>query len=348
VKALAWLLAPTLIVLLGVPLAAAFVVTTIALPAVAAPAAPDAPCVTTSDDGEPTLLDALPPAGTPRRASLTNPPTSIPARILGLYQRAAERYRVPWPLLAGVGMAETNHGRLKATSSAGARGLMQFLSATFAAYGVDGNGDGRATINSDADSIHSAARYLAASGATRTDGIRRALYAYNHATWYINDVLHYAHHYQDEACDPAEGDPATGPTPGGPGLPGTCPPTGSGAERGLRPATLRALRCTKRQFPWIRSMGGVGYRPNTSDHPAGRAVDFMIPAWNTRTGNARGWQVARWLQHNARALRVKYVIYDDKVWRAYRPAAGWTRYTHPNGSTNPTVRHLDHVHLSTY
>jgi len=67
------------------------------------------------------------------------------------------------------------------------------------------------------------------------------------------------------------------------------------------------------------------------------------------SGNTRGWQVARWLQHNARTLRVKYVIYDDKVWRAYRPTAGWTPYTHPNGATsNPTLRHLDHVHLSTY
>ncbi|MBK8462862.1 MAG: lytic transglycosylase domain-containing protein [Nigerium sp.] len=316
-----------------------------AVPAAAA-AASDAPCVTTSD-GEPTLLDALPPVGTPRRASLTNPPTPIPARILTLYQQAAARSRVPWPLLAGVGMAETNHGHLTATSSAGARGLMQFLPATFAAYGVDADGDGRATIDSDADSIHSAARYLAASGATRTDGIRRALYAYNHATWYVNDVLHYAHHYQTDACEQTPDDPASTRAPSGAGVPGACPPTGSTAERGLQPATLHALRCTKRQYPWIRSMGGRGYRPNTSDHPAGRAVDFMIPNWNTRAGNTRGWQVARWLQHNARTLRVKYVIYDDKVWRAYRPTAGWTPYTHPNGSTrNPTLRHLDHVHLS--
>ena len=94
-------------------------------------------------------------------------------------------------------------------------------------------------------------------------------------------------------------------------------------------------------------MGGVGNRPNTSDHPAGRAVDFMIPSWNTTEGRARGWQVARWLQTHATELNVKYVIYDDHVWRAYRPSQGWTPYTHPNGPTsNPTLRHLDHVHLS--
>jgi len=96
-------------------------------------------------------------------------------------------------------------------------------------------------------------------------------------------------------------------------------------------------------------MGGVGNRPNTSDHPAGRAVDFMIPNWDTAAGRARGWQVAHWLQAHSAELNVKYVIFDDHVWRAYRPSQGWTPYTHPNGATtNPTLRHLDHVHLSTY
>ena len=94
-------------------------------------------------------------------------------------------------------------------------------------------------------------------------------------------------------------------------------------------------------------MGGVGGRPNKSDHPTGRAVDFMIPNWNTPKGRTNGWQVARWLQKHATQLNIKYIIYDDKVWRAYRPNQGWTPYTHPNGPTkNPTLRHLDHVHMS--
>ena len=218
---------------------------------------------------------------------------------------------------------------------------MQFLPATFAAYGVDADGDGHATITNDADSIHSAAHYLAASGATEPDaGVRRALFAYNRATWYVNDVLAYAAHYADEACAAAAGPVSDGPA-------GACPPSGSSAERGLRPAALRALRCVKQAFPWITSMGGVGDRPNTSDHPKGLAVDFMIPHWNTPDGNTRGWQLARWLQAHAAELNVRYLIYDDKVWRSYRPSQGWTRYTHPNGATrNPTLRHLDHVHLS--
>ena len=85
----------------------------------------------------------------------------------------------------------------------------------------------------------------------------------------------------DLDCVPASGDLPPGPD-------GICPPSGSAAERGLRPNALRALRCVKLRFSWIKYMGGVGSRPSgyVSDHPRGLAVDFMIPAWNTRAGMA--------------------------------------------------------------
>ncbi|QOK24184.1 peptidoglycan DD-metalloendopeptidase family protein [Janibacter indicus] len=139
---------------------------------------------------------ALPAPGTPREASLHNKPQSIPADIKKLYVAAAQRYKIPWTLLAGIGMEETNHGRNTATSSAGAQGLMQFMPATFASMGVDGDGDGRADIHNDADSVFSAANYLVKSGVTDGPaGVREALWAYNHADWYVNDVLHYAQAY---------------------------------------------------------------------------------------------------------------------------------------------------------
>lgn len=138
----------------------------------------------------------LPPPGQPRKASLVNPPTPIPADVEALYRAAADTYRLPWTVLAGVGMAETNHGRLTGTSSAGAQGLMQFLPSTWTAMGVDGDGDGRADIGSDADSVFSAAHYLTRSGLNDgPTGVRDALFAYNRADWYVNDVLHYAHAY---------------------------------------------------------------------------------------------------------------------------------------------------------
>ncbi len=70
---------------------------------------------------------------------------------------------------------------------------MQFMPATFEAYGVDGNGDGVRDILDPADSVFSAANYLCASGAGQgPDGLRRALFAYNHAQWYVELVLNVA------------------------------------------------------------------------------------------------------------------------------------------------------------
>ena len=138
----------------------------------------------------------LPPPGQPRRNSLHNPPQPIPEDILRLYIEAGWKYGIPWQLLAGIGMEETAHGRITGVSSAGARGVMQFMPATWVIYGVDGDGDRRADITNNADSIHSAANYLTHAGATdRSDGARRALFTYNQADWYVNDVLHYAEAY---------------------------------------------------------------------------------------------------------------------------------------------------------
>lgn len=158
------------------------------------------------------------PAPMSRRNSLHNPPTPVPETIKRLYVAAAAEYGLPWTLLAGIGMEETNHGRNEATSSAGAQGLMQFMPATFDAYGVDGDHDSRKLITDPADSIYSAAHYLVASGALRgADSVKRALLAYNPLDWYVGDVLYYAHAYgggtvlaTTSDCDPGAGigDPA--------------------------------------------------------------------------------------------------------------------------------------------
>lgn len=119
--------------------------------------------------------------------------SGIPANYLKLYQAAGEKYGVPWTLLAGVGSIETDHGRLKAAgvtsgaNSSGAAGPMQFLFATFQDNKVDGNQDGRFDIYDPADAIPSAAVYLKKSGAP--GNLHAALFAYNHAEWYVQDVL---------------------------------------------------------------------------------------------------------------------------------------------------------------
>jgi hypothetical protein len=295
---------------------------------------------------------ALPRWGTPRHQSLTSPAQTVPAPVMALYVAAASRYRVPWQLLAGIGMAETRHGRNNRTSSAGAQGLMQFMPGTFAAYGVDGNHDGRRDIHNDADSVFSAANYLVHSGVrTGQAGVIRALWAYNRSISYRNDVLFYAWSYAGKAgavvdtADPADCFGIDGPIPD---FEGSCPPSGSAAERGLRLTALRGLRCVKAAFPAIKYMGGRGGRPIAgSDHPLGLAVDFMIPKWSSREGNTYGWRVARWVQANATALRVKYIIWDARNWN---PAVNntWRPYQHPLGNSSPTLAHRDHVHVSFY
>jgi membrane-bound lytic murein transglycosylase B len=94
-----------------------------------------------------------------------------------------------WTLLAAVGQVESGNGRNAGTSSAGAIGPMQFMPATFNAYAVDGNHDGRLDPYSPADAIFTAAHYLCTGGAGSPAGVRAALFRYNRADWYVELVL---------------------------------------------------------------------------------------------------------------------------------------------------------------
>ena len=162
----------------------------------------------------------MPAPGTPRKASLTSKPLAIPADIKKLYVAAADKYKIPWTLLAGIGMEETGHGRNKSTSTAGAKGLMQFMPSTWRAIGVDGDGDDRADILNPADSAFSAASYLTKSGLSKgRPGVRRALFAYNHADWYVNDILFYAQSYGGGTVLGGVEDCGTGKGNGGPAIP---------------------------------------------------------------------------------------------------------------------------------
>ena len=121
------------------------------------------------------------------------------AEYLRLYRAAATTCPgLSWTVLAAIGQVESGHGANASTSPAGAMGPMQFLPTTFAAYAVDGDGDGRADIHSPADSIYSAAYYLCRNGAgSGPAGLARALWRYNHADWYVRLVLRLAAQYAD-------------------------------------------------------------------------------------------------------------------------------------------------------
>jgi Transglycosylase SLT domain len=125
---------------------------------------------------------------------LKGPPPPRPGQLptlVSLYRAAGYRYGIDWRILAAINQVETGYGRLNhVTSTAGAVGWMQFMPSTWRRWGVDASGDGVADPYNPTDAIYSAARYLNAAGGTQD--IRRGLFAYNHATWYVNEVVQIA------------------------------------------------------------------------------------------------------------------------------------------------------------
>ena len=111
----------------------------------------------------------------------------IPPFLLPIYQAAGIEYGVRWEVLAAINEIETDYGRNLNVSSAGALGWMQFMPATWKAYGVDANGDGKKDPFNPVDAIFAAGRYLRAAGSE--DDLRKALFAYNRADWYVESVL---------------------------------------------------------------------------------------------------------------------------------------------------------------
>jgi murein DD-endopeptidase MepM/ murein hydrolase activator NlpD len=111
----------------------------------------------------------------------------IPPFLLPIYQAAGVQYGIRWEILAAINEIETDYGRNLNVSSAGAVGWMQFMPATWSLYGTDANHDGKRDPYNPVDAIFATARYLKAAGGA-TD-INKAVFAYNHANWYVDSVL---------------------------------------------------------------------------------------------------------------------------------------------------------------
>src|SRR4051794_4590138 len=110
-----------------------------------------------------------------------------PPFLLPIYQAAGTQYGVRWEVPAAINEIETDYGRNLNVSSAGALGWMQFMPSTWETYGVDANDDGLKDPFNPVDAIFAAARYLRAAGADKD--VRQAIFAYNHADWYVDSVL---------------------------------------------------------------------------------------------------------------------------------------------------------------
>jgi murein DD-endopeptidase MepM/ murein hydrolase activator NlpD len=131
-----------------------------------------------------------------------NPPAALDeAALRDLWSRAGAAYGVPWEVLAAINKVETNFGRNMGPSSAGAVGWMQFMPDTWLRWGLDASGDGVADPWNPQDAVFAAARYLAAAGAR--EDLRRGVFAYNHADWYVDQVLELAAVYAGGGADAA-------------------------------------------------------------------------------------------------------------------------------------------------
>ncbi|MGE4226690.1 MAG: peptidoglycan DD-metalloendopeptidase family protein [Vicinamibacterales bacterium] len=134
----------------------------------------------------------------------------IPAAAISAYRRAGGRYGQDWRILAGIGWVESTHGTStlpgvrSGMNDAGAAGPMQIgISATcpngmcagdnWSTYGMDGDGDGKKDVYDIDDAAMGAAKYLSNAGAP--GNWQTAIFAYNHAQWYVDDVIERARLY---------------------------------------------------------------------------------------------------------------------------------------------------------
>jgi membrane-bound lytic murein transglycosylase B len=105
------------------------------------------------------------------------------SKLRAWYAEAQRRSGIAWQLLAAVNYVESDFGRMRESSVAGAQGPMQFMPSTWASYG-------RGDIHDPHQAILAAGRFLRAAGGDRDE--RGALYRYNPSWAYVDAVRRYA------------------------------------------------------------------------------------------------------------------------------------------------------------
>lgn len=126
-----------------------------------------------------------------------------------------------------------------------------------------------------------------------------------------------------------------------PGMPTTAVPQSGFSDANLKPNAAMLNDIIPAMFPGITDIGGYRASDPYPDHPSGRALDIMIPNWDTPQGKAYGDQINQFLQQNADALGI-----DSTIWRQqYQPAGGVPSLMEDRGSANEN--HMNHIHALT-
>ena len=136
----------------------------------------------------------------------------VPSGLLAIFEQAAGSYQLGpggWAYLAAINEIESNFDRStlpgvhSGTNADGAAGPMQIgiggaAGNTWARYEVDAPGGPiPPSVYDETDAVYAAANYLHASGAP--GDWPAAIYAYNHAGWYVTQVQQLAQQYAQTA-----------------------------------------------------------------------------------------------------------------------------------------------------
>jgi cell wall-associated NlpC family hydrolase len=182
-----------------------------------------------------TQTSTPPPVTQPGVSAQAN---SIPATYLKWYKLVGLQYNIPWTILAGIGTEESDNGQTSlagvhsGSNAFGAAGPMQIgidgastntwggapihpASQNDGGVATDEDGDGIDDVYDPADAIAGAAKYLNEHGFQQDPSA--AIFAYNHAGWYVTAVENFASQYasggyvvsQVNPETPAQGQSAT-------------------------------------------------------------------------------------------------------------------------------------------
>ena len=204
---------------------------------------------------------------------------SIPANYLHWFQFVGLQYNVPWTILAGIGKVESDDGQTtlpgvnSGSNAFGAAGPMQIgiegaSGDAWATYATVEDGDPPASVYDPADAIAAAAKYLIAHGVQQN--VPEAIFAYNHADWYVQEVLSWASTYASGGYTDLRGHARTA----------TAPPMTASCPAPPARRTASSPRSSRPTRPW----------PTPSTTPRTSSASRTCSAAPGRPrSTARGW-----------------------------------------------------------
>lgn len=98
----------------------------------------------------------------------------------------------------------------------------------------------------------------------------------------------------------------------------------------------------KENFPEIAVIGGAR-QDSKPFHTEGRALDVMIPDYNTPEGKALGDRINAFMLQNAEKLGIDYTIWQDYYQPTKLGGGGKGNFM---GNADPTQGHFDHLHIN--